>query len=453
MTEPERPLLQMRGIVKEFPGVRALDGVDLDVRRRRGALPARPERRRQVHPDQGARRRAPARRGRRSPGRARRSRSATPQAADAPGHRHDLPGARPGRRARPSPRTSSSATSRRRPGSRRPRAARTRRARAARPARPPRDPAAPRGRAGCPPPAADRSMARALSHDARLIVMDEPSAVLDPRRGRQPVPGDPRPDRRGRRGRLHLAPARGDPHDRRPGHRAQGRPHRRHRAARAATRRPREVIRADDRPHDRVRLPARGRRRGRRGDAAARGRGPRPARASSPTSTSSVRAGEIVGLAGLVGSGRSEILETVYGARRADRRARCASTGKRAAARVACRPRCAPGSGLAPEERKSQALLLGEPVYRNITLADAAPLRPRAACSTGGAERAAAARARPSRSTCAPPTPTAPVRTLSGGNQQKVVLGPLAARAAAGCCCSTSRPAASTSAPAPRSTR
>ncbi|MEU8279995.1 ATP-binding cassette domain-containing protein, partial [Microbispora bryophytorum] len=28
----EHPLLQMRGIVKQFPGVRALDGVDLEVR-------------------------------------------------------------------------------------------------------------------------------------------------------------------------------------------------------------------------------------------------------------------------------------------------------------------------------------------------------------------------------------------------------------------------------------
>ena len=57
-------LLGMADIVKRFPGVVALDGVDLDVRAGRGALPARPERRRQVDPDQGARRRAPARRGR-----------------------------------------------------------------------------------------------------------------------------------------------------------------------------------------------------------------------------------------------------------------------------------------------------------------------------------------------------------------------------------------------------
>src|SRR5690606_16020232 len=68
-----------------------------------------------------------------------------------------------------------------------------------------------------------------------------------------------------------------------------------------------------------------------------------------------VRAGEIVGLAGLVGSGRSEILETIYGARRPargrvlvdGRPVRPGDTG----AAVRC------GMGMAPEERKSQALL------------------------------------------------------------------------------------------------
>ena len=83
-----------------------------------------------------------------------------------------------------------------------------------------------------------------------------------------------------------------------------------------------------------------------------------------------VRPGEIVGLAGLVGSGRSEILETVYGARRpsagsvrvAGRRLRPGDTGAAVAA----------GMGLAPEERKSQALLLGEAVYRNISISSLA---------------------------------------------------------------------------------
>ena len=80
-----------------------------------------------------------------------------------------------------------------------------------------------------------------------------------------------------------------------------------------------------------------------------------------------VRRGEIVGIAGLVGSGRSELLETIFGARTASsgtvrmagRAIRAGSVG--AAVRA--------GMGMAPEERKSQALLLGEPIFRNMTLA------------------------------------------------------------------------------------
>src|SRR5918992_577662 len=79
-----------------------------------------------------------------------------------------------------------------------------------------------------------------------------------------------------------------------------------------------------------------------------------------------VRAGEVVGLAGLVGSGRSEILETIYGARKATAgtvrvRGRAWRAGSVPAAVRA-------GMGLAPEERKSQGLLLAEPVFRNVTL-------------------------------------------------------------------------------------
>jgi ribose transport system ATP-binding protein len=131
-----------------------------------------------------------------------------------------------------------------------------------------------------------------------------------------------------------------------------------------------------------------------------------------------VRAGEVVGLAGLVGSGRSEILETVYGARRP-------SAGTVRVRGRALRPGSVPaavraGLGLCPEERKSQGLLLAEPVYRNVSL----PVLSRFA--RAGFLRADAERASVRAATAAldvrPADPARPVRTLSGGNQQKVVL-------------------------------
>jgi ribose transport system ATP-binding protein len=133
----------------------------------------------------------------------------------------------------------------------------------------------------------------------------------------------------------------------------------------------------------------------------------------------SVRSGEIVGVAGLVGSGRSELLETIFGARRADagtirvagRTLRPGSVG--AAVRA--------GLGMAPEERKSQALLLGEPIYRNITLATFTGYAT-AGFTNAGRERAEADRIAASLD-LRPRDVRRPVRTLSGGNQQKVVVG------------------------------
>lgn len=79
-----------------------------------------------------------------------------------------------------------------------------------------------------------------------------------------------------------------------------------------------------------------------------------------------LRPGEIVGLAGLVGSGRSEILETIYGARKPTA-GQVLVDGKQlrlGSVRAAVRA----GFGLAPEERKAQALLMLESVTRNVSV-------------------------------------------------------------------------------------
>ncbi|HEX8498601.1 MAG TPA: sugar ABC transporter ATP-binding protein, partial [Actinomycetales bacterium] len=132
-----------------------------------------------------------------------------------------------------------------------------------------------------------------------------------------------------------------------------------------------------------------------------------------------VNAGEIVGIAGLVGSGRSELLETIYGARRPSSGEVLVDGRRLPPGRVGSAVRA--GMGLAPEERKSQALLLDDRIYRNVTLASFARY------ATGGLTHAGqeqqAAREVVDHLALQPRGISAPVRTLSGGNQQKVVLG------------------------------
>jgi ribose transport system ATP-binding protein len=132
-----------------------------------------------------------------------------------------------------------------------------------------------------------------------------------------------------------------------------------------------------------------------------------------------VRPGEVFGLVGLVGSGRSEILETVFGARKAttgtvsldSKRLRSGSVGAAVSA----------GMGMAPEERKSQALLLNESVVNNLTVASLGRFA-RASFVQRGDEMVAATE-QVEALDIRPSNPAREARTLSGGNQQKVVLG------------------------------
>ncbi|PKQ25315.1 MAG: sugar ABC transporter ATP-binding protein [Actinobacteria bacterium HGW-Actinobacteria-4] len=131
-----------------------------------------------------------------------------------------------------------------------------------------------------------------------------------------------------------------------------------------------------------------------------------------------VRAGEVVGLAGLVGSGRSEILETIYGHRKATSgTVRVGDTTLRAGSVMSS---VAANMGLSPEERKSQGLLLEEPIYRNATLS-AFTRFAKGWLLDERAER----RATKTQMTALELRPAEPdriTRTLSGGNQQKVML-------------------------------
>ena len=132
----------------------------------------------------------------------------------------------------------------------------------------------------------------------------------------------------------------------------------------------------------------------------------------------SVSAGEVLGLAGLVGSGRTELLRCMYGLS-------TPSAGSVRVAGAAVRPgspSAALESGLAmtPEERKSQGLLLDWELDKNVSLPSLRRFT-RWGWLRRRRERAAAAY-RLEQLNTNPKNPAALARTLSGGNQQKVVL-------------------------------
>ena len=130
-----------------------------------------------------------------------------------------------------------------------------------------------------------------------------------------------------------------------------------------------------------------------------------------------VRAGEVVGLGGLVGSGRTELLRLVYGLDRPEE-GDVLVEGKRLRPN---RPDLAirRGLGLAPEDRKSQALVLDWSGTKNVTIAD---LRRFSRVLLDIREERRRARQHLQSLRTVPDDPDRAVRLLSGGNQQKVVL-------------------------------
>ena len=134
----------------------------------------------------------------------------------------------------------------------------------------------------------------------------------------------------------------------------------------------------------------------------------------------SVLKGEIHGLAGLIGSGRTEILETMFGLRPIESGAIARSTVDDGCRRA--RPtRSTQGIALVPEDRHVQGLVLDHSIERNLTLSRL-PYFSRWGWMQ---QRAAARRAEAAIDKLAVKAQGASslVRTLSGGNQQKVVFG------------------------------
>ena len=131
-----------------------------------------------------------------------------------------------------------------------------------------------------------------------------------------------------------------------------------------------------------------------------------------------VRAGEIVALAGLVGAGRSEVVQAVFGVDPRD-----AGTVRVAGRELpAHSPKAAMAAGVAlvPEDRRQQGLVMDLSIQRNVTQTRTRSLA-RLGLLLGDAERRLAgewtARLRTKYARLEDP-----VHTLSGGNQQKVVL-------------------------------
>jgi len=136
--------------------------------------------------------------------------------------------------------------------------------------------------------------------------------------------------------------------------------------------------------------------------------------------TLEVRAGEIVGLAGIMGAGRTELLTALYGAAGAGKWSGVVEIDGAPARLKSIRGARGEGLGLVTDDRRGSGLLIRDTVGRNVVLTVLERVSPMFLMS-GSRERSLAREAirafdvRPQR-------PEIVVGALSGGNQQKVVI-------------------------------
>jgi ribose transport system ATP-binding protein len=131
-----------------------------------------------------------------------------------------------------------------------------------------------------------------------------------------------------------------------------------------------------------------------------------------------VRAGEIVGIAGMVGAGRTELAAGIFGALRAHRGT--VEIGGSRLTRMTPRAAIRLGLGFVTEDRKSQGLLMLLNVAQNVTATTLGQVS-RFGLMRSASERAAGQKAIKDYA-IAGARPAGSVATLSGGNQQKVLI-------------------------------
>ncbi|WP_114571692.1 sugar ABC transporter ATP-binding protein [Exiguobacterium flavidum] len=133
-----------------------------------------------------------------------------------------------------------------------------------------------------------------------------------------------------------------------------------------------------------------------------------------------VRAGEVVGIAGLVGAGKTELLKTLFGVY--DVSAGTVAVHGKPVKQRSPYDAVKNGIGLVPEERRKEGILVDEPIYKNMTAANIDAFTGPLGFLRPARERAAA-RKMIEQIGVKTPNETQQVALLSGGNQQKVAVG------------------------------